>query len=281
MEKAGVLIVVVQKASLTRDTELLGKMDPYALLKINNNEYRTKVKEDAGKTPSWNETFEFSAKSGDVLDFGVYDKDDVGVDDFIGGAQLVLHTDSLKERQSSWFPIFFGEKKEKTGQILLELVFVHKDEKNVLVNMFEGRQKELVKLQNVEKSLQGEVDELKQRNRVLTAETENLKMKWQEEKALLIKSFEGQNEGNKNHEIELINELTNLRQSVQNLQAERAFLVKSAEANQQKIQILSSDVATLKRAARAKIETTKPEATWGGAMVTLVIYTLYVLGSRS
>jgi Ca2+-dependent lipid-binding protein len=51
--KGGLLDVRIEKATLTRDTELVGKMDPYVEIKLGSRKVRTSVKEEAGKTPVW------------------------------------------------------------------------------------------------------------------------------------------------------------------------------------------------------------------------------------
>ena len=45
---------------MTRDTELITKMDPYVVIKYLGKEYKTKVKNEAGKTPYWGETFQLN-----------------------------------------------------------------------------------------------------------------------------------------------------------------------------------------------------------------------------
>ena len=51
--------IKVIEAKLTRDTELFSKMDPFCEIKYSGKKYRTKVKEEAGKKPKWNEEFQF------------------------------------------------------------------------------------------------------------------------------------------------------------------------------------------------------------------------------
>lgn len=46
------------KAKLTRDTEVVGKMDPYARLKMRELVYKTAALDGIGKEPVWKETFE-------------------------------------------------------------------------------------------------------------------------------------------------------------------------------------------------------------------------------
>ena len=46
-------------AQLTRDTEIMTKMDPYVIIKYAGKEFKTKVMSEAGKTPVWNQSFQF------------------------------------------------------------------------------------------------------------------------------------------------------------------------------------------------------------------------------
>lgn len=59
MGKEGKLIIRVIEAKLTHDTELMGAMDPYVIMKLTKLEQRTTVHHKGGKNPKWNETFEF------------------------------------------------------------------------------------------------------------------------------------------------------------------------------------------------------------------------------
>lgn len=52
----GLLNITIVDAKLTRDTEMFGKMDPYLDFSINGvHLHKTAVKDEAGKTPVWNE----------------------------------------------------------------------------------------------------------------------------------------------------------------------------------------------------------------------------------
>jgi Ca2+-dependent lipid-binding protein len=52
---SGQLSLTLTKATLTRDTEMFGKMDPYVGFEYNGVYYKTKVAEDMGKKPVWNQ----------------------------------------------------------------------------------------------------------------------------------------------------------------------------------------------------------------------------------
>ena len=54
----GMLRIHVVEAKLTRNTELLGKMDPYLVIETRTGKPRTRTLDGAGKTPAWNQIFD-------------------------------------------------------------------------------------------------------------------------------------------------------------------------------------------------------------------------------
>ena len=59
----GLLKVKICSANLTRDTEMFGNMDPFCEFKINGDLVKkTAVKDEAGKTPVWDEEFDYQVK---------------------------------------------------------------------------------------------------------------------------------------------------------------------------------------------------------------------------
>ena len=73
-------------AKLTRDTEAVGKMDPFLVLKYNEIVNKTAVVDGAGKTPAWKENFSFNVHTytkTKTLILTVYDED-AGADDLVG-----------------------------------------------------------------------------------------------------------------------------------------------------------------------------------------------------
>ena len=60
MATQGVLLLTIVEAVLTRDVGSADDlvMDPYVVVRNSNNAMRTSTKENAGKTPVWNETLE-------------------------------------------------------------------------------------------------------------------------------------------------------------------------------------------------------------------------------
>ena len=52
-----VLEIAPLRAQLTRDTEAVGKMDPYVKLNLNGNIFVSAIAQEGGKTPKWNDSF--------------------------------------------------------------------------------------------------------------------------------------------------------------------------------------------------------------------------------
>lgn len=53
----GNLILRVIEGRLFRDTEVFGKMDPYVILSLNDKKFKTRVHNNGGKNPKWEDEF--------------------------------------------------------------------------------------------------------------------------------------------------------------------------------------------------------------------------------
>ena len=87
----GPLHVKIVGATLTRDTEVVGKMDPYLELTIGGVQvHKTATLDGAGKTPEWNEECDYEVRdlSAEVT-FKVSDED-WGADDVVGAGTCTL-----------------------------------------------------------------------------------------------------------------------------------------------------------------------------------------------
>ena len=81
---SGTLKLHVIEAKLTRDTEFLGKMDPFAKIETRHQVVRTRTINSAGKTPKWEQEFDIDVKYiGDDMTVTVYDED-VTTNDLVG-----------------------------------------------------------------------------------------------------------------------------------------------------------------------------------------------------
>ncbi|OAY71058.1 Elicitor-responsive protein 3 [Ananas comosus] len=87
----GTLEVLLVAAKGLDNTDFLGKMDPYAVLKCRTQEQKSSVASGAGDEPEWNETFVFTV-SDDISEITIklMDKDAITADDFVGEATFTL-----------------------------------------------------------------------------------------------------------------------------------------------------------------------------------------------
>ena len=87
---SGTLTLQVVGAKLTRDTEAIGKMDPYTVLAYRGEKYKTKVLNGKGKTPVWNQDFTFVVQDvRDDIKVKVFDEDTFGSDE-VGGCEVAI-----------------------------------------------------------------------------------------------------------------------------------------------------------------------------------------------
>ena len=93
LTEGGNLHLLLQSAVLERNTEAFGKMDPYCKIKYLGQEYKSKVHNDGGKTPVWDEIIELEVgPHNGRMHVGIWD-DDIGTDDLIG--ELLLEISEL------------------------------------------------------------------------------------------------------------------------------------------------------------------------------------------
>lgn len=89
LKSGGTLQVTVKEGKLLRNTELIGKMDPFILITYNSEKFKTNVIQEGGMAPVWNCTLPIPILQFDkaALNFKCFDED-VGKDDFIGEANF-------------------------------------------------------------------------------------------------------------------------------------------------------------------------------------------------
>jgi len=72
-QPGGKLVIHVEEATLKRDTETFGTMDPYCKIVYQGKDHKSPVKNDAGKHPKWNYRLELEVEDVmDKIDFKVY-----------------------------------------------------------------------------------------------------------------------------------------------------------------------------------------------------------------
>ncbi|KAG2432135.1 hypothetical protein HXX76_009061 [Chlamydomonas incerta] len=86
---AGVMSVTMEFAKDLKDSDWFGKQDPYCIIRIGGQTFRTRTAVDGGRNPVWNETFRFNVINENSVDVEIKDED-VGRDDLIGNATFSL-----------------------------------------------------------------------------------------------------------------------------------------------------------------------------------------------
>lgn len=101
----------VVKADLLRDTETLGKMDPFVGVEYQGNEARTKVLTDAGRHPQWDETLTIIINSPeDEITITCYDED-MMLNDIVGTVTLKAKSLCTVFPTTQKLDLFFDDEK--------------------------------------------------------------------------------------------------------------------------------------------------------------------------
>jgi Ca2+-dependent lipid-binding protein len=116
----GVLTIKPRTATLTKKSDVLGVGDPYFLIKIGKDEFRTATHKN---TQSITFTESFSVQVNNTLTFQVIAMDeDVGKDDFIGMTQVSLENVMHKGKATEKMALSADGK--EVGSITIDLEFI-------------------------------------------------------------------------------------------------------------------------------------------------------------
>jgi Ca2+-dependent lipid-binding protein len=121
--RQGILTINCQKATLKKDHDIFGKMDPFVKFVVGNQEKRTKVMEEAGLNPVWDQIITFEINNGEeIVELEVRD-DDGGSSDLCGIGSfdfgpLVANPDKTRN-----FTIYLTESGSEAGTLYLEAAF--------------------------------------------------------------------------------------------------------------------------------------------------------------
>ena len=111
MATNGTLSLTIVEARLDRDTEMVGKMDPYVVIHNRFQKVRTVTQEEAGKEPVWNETVDLDVKYiGDDIKIWVMDEN-VTDSDIVGEASVKLSALCVNGGLDDWWTITYKGKK--------------------------------------------------------------------------------------------------------------------------------------------------------------------------
>lgn len=120
--EAGTLTVTLEFAQGLKDKDWFGRQDPYCLLTCGSQTFRSKVHEDGGKDPVWNQTFMFNIINENNVDIKIFDHDHTSRDDPVGTACISLATVRVKGSDHVKAPVNTRRSKQH-GVISVALAF--------------------------------------------------------------------------------------------------------------------------------------------------------------
>ena len=125
----GTLTVKPICAKINRDKDILGKMDPFVVLTLGTQSFKTAACSGGGKNPTWTDVCTFKLTHEKQINFEVYDKDPIK-DELIGVGTIELGPLLAKKNDSAWYNIHKAIRKDGKimrtnttgveGQILIE-----------------------------------------------------------------------------------------------------------------------------------------------------------------
>ncbi len=118
----GNLKVNVISANLMKDTDLIGKMDPYFEIQVGSQKNKSQVSKDQGTKPVWNQEFAFKVDGESEIKITLFD-DDIGKDDFIGQTTLAIAQFANGIPFDSNFTIYTKDMKAMAGQLRVKVAF--------------------------------------------------------------------------------------------------------------------------------------------------------------
>ena len=111
MATSGKLLLTMVEARLERDTEMIGKMDPYVVISQRMEKFRTKTQDGAGKNPVWDEIVTLDVKYiGDDLTIWVKDEE-ICEDELIGETTCKLSSLCVEGGIDDWWQLTYKGKK--------------------------------------------------------------------------------------------------------------------------------------------------------------------------
>eukprot|EP00899_Mesostigma_viride_P026101 jgi/Mesvir1/6676/Mv08905-RA.1 len=106
-----------------RDKELITRQDPYAVIQLSGQHYRTRTHVDGGKNPRWGDRFAFTVNGNEPeLTVLVYNGNVVQHDDVIGTARVPLAKVFSTGMDQATVPVI-DSKHRTAGQVQLTLTF--------------------------------------------------------------------------------------------------------------------------------------------------------------
>ncbi|CAK4670302.1 hypothetical protein LEN26_011240 [Aphanomyces euteiches] len=103
------LQVTVKRAVDLRDVQMIGRQDPYCDVLLGNLAFRTRVHENGGTDPFWEETFVIPVANPQVEELDVFIRDSGWIsDEHIGTCRIPVSAFLHGQYVDQWFPVHHG-----------------------------------------------------------------------------------------------------------------------------------------------------------------------------
>lgn len=112
----GVLTLKPLQAVFLKDTDMMGKMDPYIVGTVGKIVNKTDVANNQGTNPVWDNHFSFNCQNDTQVKLQAFDKD-LGKGDLLGETDLNLIDFQNSRSGQNWFPLFL--KGKENGKVLV------------------------------------------------------------------------------------------------------------------------------------------------------------------
>ncbi|EFJ44060.1 hypothetical protein VOLCADRAFT_95761 [Volvox carteri f. nagariensis] len=118
--QAGVMSITVEHAKDLKSGDWFGKQDPYCILRVGCQQFRTQTAKDGGRNPVWHETFQIALMDENHVNMDVKDQD-VGRDDLLGTASFSLARARQKGSDRQEVAVFSKKSRKQHGYVLVTL----------------------------------------------------------------------------------------------------------------------------------------------------------------
>lgn len=101
-----------------KDVQTFGRQDPYVKVTVGNRQFKTKVHDNGGTTPYWNEKFVFQVRDPQLNQVHLEVKDkDLASSKFIGECRIPISMFSHGQVVDQWFALNRGHHGKSAGEI--------------------------------------------------------------------------------------------------------------------------------------------------------------------
>ncbi|GLC51851.1 hypothetical protein PLESTB_000555400 [Pleodorina starrii] len=118
--EAGLMSINILYAKNIINKDWFGKQDPYCVVRVGGQTFRTQTAKDGGRNPVWNETFRMNLLNENDVSIDLKDED-VGRDDFIGSATFSLARARQTGHDRQEVPVFGPKSRKQQGFVSVAL----------------------------------------------------------------------------------------------------------------------------------------------------------------